>query len=110
MHWGYNFYNAQLSKKTVNPYEDCTAGGGFVAGDSFLVYPGKEDVEYSLRYFEILKAFEDYRLLKALEEKIGREQVDELLKEMNYTDLHEYNREEENYLKLKMNIYSLFVC
>lgn len=110
LHWGYNFYNAQLSKKTINPYEDCTAGGGFVAGDSFLVYPGKDDVEYSLRYFEIVKAFEDYRLLKALEGKIGREKVDELLQEMNYTDLHEYSREENNYLMLKKEIYSLLVC
>ena len=66
LHWGFNFYNTQYSTRPLNPYEETTAGGNFCAGDSFLVYPGKQSVEYSLRYFILLKAFEEYRLLKTL--------------------------------------------
>lgn len=107
LHWGYNFYNTQFSIKPIDPYKDATAGGGFVAGDPFLVYPGKNDVDYSLRYFEILKAFEDYRLLKTVEKTIGREKTLGLLKSNGYKSLHEYARDERNYLNFKKSLYAL---
>lgn len=90
LHWGYNFYNTQLSKGQVNPYEDATAGGGFPAGDSFIVYPGENEVELSIRYFSIKRAFEDYRLLKTLESKIGREKVVDLLHKEGVEGVHAY--------------------
>ena len=92
LHWGFNFYNTQYSTRPLNPYEETTAGGNFCAGDSFLVYPGKENVEYSLRYFILLKAFEEYRLLKTLEKKIGKEKVMQLLHENGVKGCREYPR------------------
>ena len=90
LHWGYNFYNTQLSKAQVNPYEDATAGGGFPAGDSFIVYPGEGEIEYSIRYFSIKRAFEDYRLLKTLEGKIGKSAVMDILHQEGVQGVHAY--------------------
>ena len=92
LHWGFNFYNTQYSTRPLNPYEETTAGGNFCAGDSFLVYPGKDGAEYSLRYFILLKAFEEYRLLKTLENKIGREKVLDILHKNGVKDRREYPR------------------
>ena len=108
LHWGYNFYNKRLSVAPADPYTDTTAGeNGFPAGDSFLVYPGEEDVEYSIRYFSILRAFEDYRLLKTLEKKIGRTAVLDLLKESGYVDRHTYPHDPEYLNDLREKIYSM---
>ena len=90
LHWGYNFYNKQLSKGPINPYEDTMAGGGFPAGDSFIVYPGEEQVNLSLRYFSIKRAFEDYRLLKTVEKKLGEEATFKMLHENGVQGVHIY--------------------
>lgn len=105
LHWGYNFYNAQLSKKKINPYENTTANGGFFAGDSFIVYPGKDGVEYSLRYFAMLKAFEDYRLLKTVENKKGKAEVAQILKEEGISGWHEYPRCLSSYEDFRERLY-----
>ncbi len=107
LHWGYNFYNAQFSVRPVNPYEDTIAGGGFLAGDSFIVYPGEKDIEYSIRYFGILKAFEDYRLLKTVEEKIGREETVKLLRAAGIEGIHTYPHDSESYLAFRENLYNV---
>lgn len=105
LQWGYNFYNARLSRKKINPYENTTADGGFFAGDSFIVYPGKEGVEYSLRYFAMLKAFEDYRLLKTVENKKGKEFALQILKENGISGWHEYPRSLSAYDSLRESLY-----
>lgn len=107
LHWGYNFYNTALSKNVIDPYEDATSGGEFVAGDAFIVYPSTNGVNYSLRYFSILKAFEDYRLLKTLENKIGRERVLELLIEYGIVDLHTYPHDVKCYEAMRTACYAL---
>ena len=33
LHWGFNFYNAHLSTRPIDPFQDTTAGGAFLAGD-----------------------------------------------------------------------------
>ena len=40
LHWGFNFYNSQFSTRSINPFLDTSAGGGFYGGDAFMVYPG----------------------------------------------------------------------
>lgn len=90
--WAYNFYSAEFSLSRIDPYNDATSGGGFPAGDPFIVYPGKDGVEPSVRFFSLKRAFEDYRLLKSVEEKIGKEQTLELLHENGVRGVHEYPR------------------
>ncbi len=80
LQWGYNFYNLQYSVKAISPYEITDAGGSFPSGDSFMVYPADngETLE-SLRLKVFYDAFQDLFALKALEKKIGREKVIEIL-------------------------------
>lgn len=107
LHWGFNFYNTALSIATIDPYKDATAGGKFVAGDPFIVYPAEKGVNYSIRYFALLKAFEDYRLLKTVENKAGRAVVKEVLTRNGVCGLHEYPPDVKKYEELKNQLYDL---
>lgn len=83
LHWGYNFYNSQYSLRKINPYLVTDGGDAFPSGDSFLVYPGEDGraVE-SLRLLVLEEGFSDYRALKLLEERRGREYVHALVEEL----------------------------
>ncbi|HBA47783.1 MAG TPA: hypothetical protein DCZ91_08280 [Lachnospiraceae bacterium] len=82
LHWGFNFYNSMLSKKKINPYDTVDADGGFPAGDPFLVYPGKDGIpEESIRIMVQDEAINDYRALYALESRIGRNKVMDLIRQ-----------------------------
>lgn len=77
LHWGYNFYYTQLSRRTdIDPWFVTDAGGGFWGGDSFLVFPGKDGRPVSSTNYEVFtEALQDLRLLQTLEKKIGRDEV-----------------------------------
>lgn len=83
LHWGFNFYYSQFSRDIdLDPYKDTSAGKGFASGDSFLVYPGKNGPEDSIRYEVLREGLQDLRALRALESVIGRDKVLSFLKEM----------------------------
>lgn len=68
LHWGYNFYNSQLSLRKIDPYKETDAGKAFPAGDPFIVYPAPDGTAYeSLRLKVLSDAFQDMRALKLLE-------------------------------------------
>ncbi len=72
LHWGYNFYYTQYSKRLeLNPFEESDAGGAFPSGDSFSVYPYGDGAIPSIRQKVFAYALDDYRLLKLVESKIG---------------------------------------
>lgn len=76
LHWGFNFYNTQFSKKHINPYAETAAGSVFPSGDSFLVYPGEGGMpEESVRLMVLYEALQDVRALELLESRVGRERV-----------------------------------
>ncbi len=79
LHWGYNFWNARMSFKPINPYVSVDADGEFPAGDSFLVYPGEKGPEDSIRNELICEAFQDYHALRLLESMTSYEYVERLL-------------------------------
>ncbi len=81
LHWGYNFYNARLSVGEINPYSNTDANAGFPSGDGFIVYPVKGGATHSLRSVAGFEAFDDYRILKYAEKVLGKEKVNELIKE-----------------------------
>ena len=107
LHWGYNFYNSAFSKKKIDPYETVDADGMFPAGDPFLVYPGKDGIpEESIRLMVFEEALNDYRALRLLEARIGREQVMELIRreagmELSFT---RYPRSAEFILRLREKV------
>lgn len=107
LHWGFNFYNTQYSLKSINPYKETSAGGQFLAGDSFVVYPKENGVNYSIRYFALLRGFEDYRLLKTVQQKHSREKVLQILNSYGVNGLNEYPHSVEKYEELKQELYNL---
>ncbi|MBB6732202.1 DUF4091 domain-containing protein [Cohnella zeiphila] len=93
LHWGYNFWYSQYSRKEIDPYRVTDAGGAFPSGDAFLVYPGEDGqpVE-SIRLKVFREALQDLRALELLESRIGRERALELLDEgaaapLSFTDM-----------------------
>ncbi|MFD0696735.1 DUF4091 domain-containing protein [Paenibacillus sp. GCM10027628] len=79
LHWGYNFWYSQFSKKAIDPFRVTDAGQGFPSGDAFLVYPGEEGPIESLRLEVLYESLQDLRALQLLESKIGRDAVIALL-------------------------------
>ena len=76
LHWGYNFYNASLSKGTINPYLDTCAVYMFPAGDAFSVYPAQDGSAIeSIRILSFYEALQDVRALELAETLVGRERV-----------------------------------
>ena len=82
LHWGHNFWYSQYSKFPVDPFKVSDAGGGFPAGDSFVVYPGKDGRPLnSLRHLVFADAFQDLRALQLLESLTTRKYVLELIEQ-----------------------------
>ena len=80
LHWGYNFYNASLSKGAVNPYLDTCANYSFPAGDAFSVYPAQNgEALESIRILSFYEALQDVRAFRLAETLCGRERVIEEL-------------------------------
>ena len=102
LHWGYNFYNSQLSRYKINPYEVTDAGKGFPSGDAFSVYPYKDGVIPSLRFRVFKQALCDISLLKLLEKKIGKENAVALIDRVANTDItfKKYPRNESFFAEL----------
>ncbi len=76
LQWAYNFYYTQGSISMLNPYTDMTGDGWVPAGDTFMVYPGKDGKPIeSLRLPVFAEAFSDYEALRLCEALVGREEV-----------------------------------
>lgn len=109
LHWGYNFYNTQYSKKKINPYEVTDAGGSFPSGDSFSVYPYNNGAIPTTRIKVFKNALEDIQLLSLLEQKIGKAAVDELIDRvagMKVT-FKAYPKTEEFFHKLYKEVFAI---
>ena len=76
LHWGFNFYLTQLATRPLDPYHDTSAGGGFISGDPFIVYPGPDftTVE-SLRHRLFRDSLDDLAAAQQAEALIGRDAV-----------------------------------
>jgi len=76
LHWGFNFYNSALSRGSLDPFRDPTAGGDFQAGDPFIVYPGPGGEPWpSIRSRVFREGLDDLSVLTRLGERDGREVV-----------------------------------
>lgn len=106
LHWGFNFWFTQLSKKVINPYVETCAGGAFQAGDSFVVYPLDEDgqVVCSLRLYVLNEGIQDMRALKLLETLTDHESVNALLNDIE--GFKTYPRNSQYIIELREKINS----
>ncbi len=81
-HWGYNFYNNQLSYSPINPYICSDAESSFPSGDAYSVYPGKEGKPLpSLRQIVFFDALQDMRAMQLCESLYGKDYVVSLIEE-----------------------------
>ena len=95
LQWGFNFYHNQYSYDVIDPYL-VTDGDGFApAGDTFLVYPGPDGPEESLRMMQMNEAFQDMRALQWLEQLSGREAVEKAVALEGELTFEEYPRSAE---------------
>lgn len=105
LHWGYNFYNSYLSIRQIDPFYETDSAGRYQAGDAFLVYPGKDGRPLdSLRLKVFSDAFRDYRALKLLEQKRGREFVISMLEEKGFIGYFDYPHNAKALLDLRDKI------
>lgn len=79
LHWGFNFYNTELSHFPINPYLTTSGDKAHPSGDSFIVYPGKGCAYPSIRGEVTYEAIFDMDICFALEEWIGRKAVVEMI-------------------------------
>lgn len=99
LHWGYNFYNSGFSKRPIDPYLVNDAEGNFPSGDSFIVYPGRDEkAKGSLRLEALSAAFHDYRAFRLLESRFGRERVVSFLKEEGFEEDFSHYPAKKGYL------------
>ncbi len=78
LHWGFNYYNNQISYDNVNPFLNPCGGyfGDEIGGDCHEVYPAQDGTAIeSLRLMAARLAFDDIRLFKLCESFYGKERV-----------------------------------
>lgn len=109
LHWGYNFWYSQYSKKPIDPFKNTDAHYSFPSGDAFLVYPGEEGPIESIRLKVLNEALQDVRALQLLERFVGREHVIALLEEGldNEITFDQYPLNQEWYLLKREQINEL---
>lgn len=108
LHWGFNFYYSELSRSKIDPYFVTDAGGAFPAGDPFIVYPGKDGrVVESIRHETLSDAFQDYRALKTLESKKGRDFVVNFLSDEGIKDFNTYPRDDRWFIGFRNRLNGL---
>lgn len=105
LHWGYNFYNTQLSTAPVDPWKTTDAGGAFPGGDCFSVYPWQEGCVNSLRLLVFSQALEDHRALRLLEKTRGRDAALALIsRHLGSVSWTQYPRDAAPYLALRREL------
>lgn len=107
LHWGYNgWYTRQSWTFDIDPYKETDWGRYTKSGAAFMVYPGDDAPRDSLRHEVFFHAIEDYRVLRALEAKIGRDKVLSLIrKSLDYDfSMNCYPRNNNWFLNLRDKI------
>lgn len=79
LHWGFNFYNSQFSKKKINPFCVTDAEIAFPSGDAFSVYPYPDGPVPSISLEVFRDALQDLRAFRLLESLAGYEKTLEII-------------------------------
>lgn len=104
LHWGYNFYYSQLSRRKINPFLVTDADEGFQSGDAYSVYPGEDGPWDSLRGVVFYDALQDIRACELLESYVGRDEVVNILKDCGVLKFNEYPRTNEEVMAVREKI------
>ncbi|MEY8323415.1 DUF4091 domain-containing protein [Lachnospiraceae bacterium 54-11] len=80
LHWGYNFYFTQYSRKPADPYRMTHSDYAFPSGDAYLVYPGEDGEPLTSIRAEVQnEALADIRILNTLEKWKGRGEAEKII-------------------------------
>lgn len=97
LHWGFNFYFSELSKELIDPFKTTDADMAFPSGDPFIVYPFENSAIESIRSKVFYRCIQDYTKLFMLEEKIGRKETINFIKDIFKTNITFENYPIENH-------------
>lgn len=105
LHWAFNFWFTQFSTRSVDPFTETDAGGGFPAGDAFVVYPGAEGQPLdSLRLHVFYEGIQDLLALQLLESRLGREKALAILEQEGEITFSRYPRSAKWHLETRERI------
>ena len=104
LHWGYNFYYSQLSRRVINPFLVTDADEGFQSGDAFSVYPGEDGPLESIRSVVFYEGIQDLRACKLLETYIGRDEVIKIIEETGEIRFNQFPRTDEGVVNIRERI------
>ena len=82
LHWGFNFYFSRRAEFPIDPYQITDGIHAWPSGDPFTVYPYEKGAIESLRAVVFYEGLQDRMLLKALEAKIGKAAVKDMVREL----------------------------
>ena len=104
LHWGLNQYKADPFKQSVvkHPSPAASSNNYLPAGDTHVIYPGKNGPLSSLRFEAHRIGAEDYEMLESLKfknSKIHKKLINKIFK--NYTD---YSLNINKYLRVKKKL------
>lgn len=76
LHWGYNFYNNQLSYDQLDPFANSDGECFAASGDTYMVYPAPNGTAWeSTRLRALYEGMEDMRAMTLAESLCGKEKV-----------------------------------
>lgn len=101
---GFNFYQSAIVENGDKSVYGDGRGRFLQSGDSFVVYPASDGVWDSLRLEVFSDGIEDYRALKTLEKKRGREFVVGLLKAEGMNGYKMYRRDANRHFDFREKI------
>ena len=105
LHWALNFYNSTESIRPLDPFQDTTAGGAFLAGDSFIVYPGDEGEPWeSIRFRVFAEGMTDHRAMQALRDLAGEDAVRRIIDPDNSLTMTEYSADPDHYRRVRATL------
>ncbi|HOD92700.1 MAG TPA: DUF4091 domain-containing protein [Clostridia bacterium] len=102
LHWGYNFYYNQYSRKLINPF--LITDGDFFApsGDAYSVYPGDKGLPVkSLRLVIFNEALQDIRAFKKLESLTSYDYVMNIIENHGEITFKKYPRKTDYIIELR---------
>lgn len=107
LHWAFNDWHDMRTYQIIEPRFISDGGGVLPAGDAFLVYPGDKKPVGSIRLNAFAEGIKDYRTLKSLERKIGREKVLDILRENGFEGYGKYTHDEKTFINFWISVRKL---
>ncbi len=101
LHWGYNFWYSQNSRRKLDPWQVTDGGGAFPGGDPFSVYPGKSGPIQSLRQKVFHQGLQDLRALELAQSLTGKDPGEQVLPGYGEMTFARYPQEAETLLKAR---------